>query len=179
MLSVIYGLKSKRAQFKIQQMAFMMVFVVIFFVLVGMFVLQMNLGGMKASAREKERDQVMSALSSWSELSEFSCSDNSIYCIDEDKLNVLISSEYSRFYENFWPVDSITVYKINEDWSSDKKPILCPGQNCNMYRVYDSGKGTSEYGTYVSICKTSVISGVAYDDCELGLLSIGAKNIKD
>lgn len=97
-------LEFKRAQFKIQQMAFMIVFVVIFFVLVGLFILQISMGDLRFSAQNLEREQVMSALVSWSELPELSCSDKSSNCVDEDKLYIMGSPNFNTIYSSFWQV---------------------------------------------------------------------------
>jgi hypothetical protein len=76
---------NKIGQFKIQQMAFMMVFVFIFFALVGLFFFQMSMGNLRSSAQEMHMKQTISILNSITELPELSCSDSSSGCVDEDK----------------------------------------------------------------------------------------------
>lgn len=167
---------SKKAQFKIQQMAFMLVAVFIFFILVALFFLQLYLGDIRYSAEQLEREQVLSALVSWSELPEFSCSDRSSSCIDEDKLYVLSSLDYNKLYSSFWPVSSIRVYKVNSNFSSGE--IKCPGTNCNYFDIYDSGSESNQmYAAYVSLCKKNRLEGELVTSCELATLSIGVKNI--
>ncbi len=168
----------KKAQFKIQQMAFMLVAIFIFFTLVGLFILQMNLGGLRYSAEQLEREQVLSALLSWSELPELSCSDGSSGCIDEDKIVVLSSEDFNRLYSSFWPVASIRVYMVNANFSNGE--IECPGQGCNYYNVYESGQSSSEMvASYVSLCKTVKTEGPVFKRCEMATLSIGIKSIPE
>lgn len=166
---------SNKAQFKIQQMAFMLIAVFIFFMLVALFFLQISLGGLRFSAEQLEREQVMNALLSWSELPEFSCSDRSSNCIDEDKIFVLGGSDYNLLYRDFWPVASIRVYRLN---TNNTELVLCPQQNCNYYEVYNSGQASRlEYSNYVSICKTGRIENQVLRVCEIGKISVGVREI--
>lgn len=167
----------KKADFKIQQMAFMIVFVFIFFILVGLFFLQVSMDKIRGSAEGQKEDQVMSALSSWSELPEFSCSDTSVSCLDEDKLYILGSERFNTLYNDFLPVASINVYKVVSG-NGKKELIKCPAKNCNYYEVYSSGQtGVREYGSYVSICKKTRREGEVFSECELGRISIGIKRV--
>lgn len=163
-----------RGQFKIQQMAFMLIAVFIFFTLIALFFLQLSLGDLKYSADQLEREQVMSALLSWSELPELSCSDRSSSCIDEDKLYILSLEDFNKLYSSFWPVSSIKVYKVNSDFSIGE--LKCPQPRCNYYDVYNSGaNSTQTYATYVSLCKTNKEDSQVFEYCELATLSIGIK----
>jgi hypothetical protein len=173
----IMVLMSKVAQFKIQQMAFMLIAVFIFFTLVGLFFLQISLGDLRYSAEQLEKKQVLSALLSWSELPELSCSDRSSSCIDEDKLYVLSSQDYNRLYSSFWPVASIRVYKVNSNFSLGE--LECPQPNCNYYNIYKSDQISSQpyYAAYVSLCKKNRLEGQVFESCELATLSLQLKSI--
>jgi hypothetical protein len=167
---------NKFAQFKIQQMAFMLIAVFIFFTLVALFFLQVSLGGLKFSAQEFEREQVLSVLSTLSEIPELSCYDGSVDCLDVDKLLVLRGT--SEYYKHFWPIASIRVHKVGSNVSSNE--VICKGPrtpaNCTYFDVYDSGQtSVSEYATYVAICTTSQRSGRSYRDCEMGKILVGMK----
>ncbi len=171
---VKWGLE-KRAQFKIQQMAFMLVFVFIFFVLVGLFFLQLNLAGLRESAQQFEQEQVLSALVSWSQIPELSCSDNSVGCIDLDKVRIFKEdSNYNRLYFSFWPVASVRVYKVASNFSLGE--IECPNLGCNYYSVFESGQQSSQrYSTYVSLCQINRKENSVFKECEMATLSIGGK----
>jgi hypothetical protein len=164
---------NKEGQFKIQQMAFMLIFVFIFFSLVGLFFFQISMGNLRSSAQELHIEQTISILNSVTELPELSCSDSSSGCVDEDKLYVLSSEDYSRLYGFFWPVAYIRVYKVDSDFLTLGE-IRCPGLNCNYYDVYSSNQqAVQTFATYVSICKKTRKEGYVFNECEMGKLEVG------
>jgi len=165
----------KKSQMRIQQMAFMILAVFFFFTLVGLFLLQVFLGEMRTSAQEREREQVLNILESFSQLPEFSCSERSSFCIDEDKIFVMKIEEINQLYSEFWPISSIRIFKIGGNFSTLKE---CPSLGCNYYKVYENPEQTQqmEYSSYVSICKKIKDSQeYVYNFCELGKISIGMK----
>lgn len=165
----------KRSQMRIQQMAFMIVAVFFFFILVGLFLLQVFLGEIRGSAQEREREQVFSILETLSQLPEFSCSERSSFCVDEDKIFAMKIPQINTVYSEFWPISSIKIFKIKKNFSG---LIECPALNCNYYKIYEDKTQDQKYeiASYVSICKKMKdSSGYVYDSCELGKLSIGMK----
>ncbi|MEM4719409.1 MAG: hypothetical protein QXG18_00900 [Candidatus Pacearchaeota archaeon] len=166
--------KIKKSQMRIQQMAFMIVAVFFFFILVSLFLLQIFVSEINYSVQEREREQALNFLDSLSELPEFSCSENNFFCLDEDKLLVLKNSEINNLYSDFWPVSSIKVYKIK----GESKIVECPSQNCNFYNIFEdkNQKQKMEISSYVLICKKILDnSGNVNDLCELGKLLVGMK----
>ena len=93
--SVNYGkkIKMKQGQLKIQQMAFMLLAVTLFFVLVGMFVLALRFSGLKESATELEEKNAMLLVTRIANSPEFSCGNafgkSRTNCIDADKVMML------------------------------------------------------------------------------------------
>src|SRR3989344_3030780 len=83
----------KRAQLKIQQMAFMLMAVTLFFILVGMFFLVIKFSGLKESATMLEEENAMLLATKIANSPEFSCGNafgtTKIACIDSDKMIVL------------------------------------------------------------------------------------------
>lgn len=156
-------------------MAFMIIAVFIFFIMVGLFLLQISIGGMKKTAQEREKEQVISSLEIFSEMPELSCSEKSSFCIDEDKIFVL--KNLSEIYSEFWPVSFVRVYKITDSSSL----IECPRLNCNYYIVYEDKNQDEKigYSSYVAICKKIRRESSVYDDCYLGKIELGVKKIKD
>ena len=154
------------AQFQIQQMAFMIVAVVIFFVLIGLFFLTYQSQGLKESHAQLEKDKAISSLSVIANLPEISCGD---LCLDIDKIEVLSKEDYS----GFWNVGSIKVYKIYPSFNS---VVKCPAVNCNYWEVFDGAQGNiKEYSTYVSLCRKNSEEGSIYDFCEVGKIAVGVK----
>jgi len=67
---------NNRGQLKIQQMAFMLMAITLFFVLVGLFVLKINLSELKQSAETLEEKNALLLVTRLANSPEFSC-DNS------------------------------------------------------------------------------------------------------
>ena len=166
------GIKSREGQMKIQQMAFMIVAVFIFFILVGLFVLNWQFRGLKSGATELGRQQAISSLEIVSNMPELSCSSSKTLCIDQDKARIM-SGQFGQNYSEFWPVASIKIYKVYPEFSSE---IKCPALNCNYWEIYDNGQSNrQEYSTYVSLCERIKESGYVYDNCEIGKLVVGVE----
>ena len=159
-------------QMKIQQMAFMIVAVFFFFVLVGLFFLGVLFKDIRGSAVQLEREQVISSLRVIADMPELNWDSSKSMMVDEDKLRVM-SGDFGRAYDDFWPVASVGVYKIYPEFGEVKK---CPGVGCNFYEVYDNGQSDVRvYSTYVAICSRVRESGSVYDKCEIGKLVVGTK----
>ena len=162
----------KIGQMKIQQMAFMIMAVFLFFILVGLFFIGIQFKDVRGTAAQLQKDQAISSLRVIADMPELNYDSSETMTVDEDKLEVM-SSNFSGAYNVFWPVASVGVYKIYPAFDSVKK---CPGLGCNFYDIYDSGQSNVKtYSTYVSICKRVREEGSAFDRCEVGKLVVGVK----
>ncbi len=174
---------SGKGQMKIQQMAFMLLAVTLFFVLAGMFFLITQMGAFKKSATEQEGKNTENLVTAISNAAEFSCQnafDNSgTNCIDLDKVMALkismerdIAEDKNR-YEKYWGknIESIEIRKIYPA----EETVLCTTQNypnCNTLRLYSSEVSGTYYENYVAICRKASEEGNIYDKCELAYLMI-------
>ena len=95
-------IKTKKAQMKIQQMAFMLMAITLFFVMVGMFVLVFRFSGLKESATMLEEKNAMLLVTKLANSPEFSCGEafgsNRINCVDADKVMMLKENTAKYFY---------------------------------------------------------------------------------
>ncbi len=161
-----------KAQMKIMQMAFMIIAIFIFFALVGLFFLRIQLGDVESNAAQLQKEQAISSLKVIADMPELACGGSESLCLDEDKLRVM-SGNFSSVYDLLWPVASVKVYRVYPAFS---EILECPSLGCNYYEIYDSGQtNVKEYSTYVSICKKIEEVGYVYDRCEVGKLVVGAK----
>ena len=161
-----------KGQMKIMQMAFMIVAVFFFFVLVGLFFLSIQFKDVKGSAAQLQRDQAISSLKVIADMPELSYDFSEAVTLDEDKLKIMAGG-FGDVYDEFWPVASVAVYKL---WPVANELKPCPGLGCNYYELYDNGqRNVRTYSTYVSICKTVKELGFVYDRCEVGKLEVGVK----
>jgi hypothetical protein len=159
-----------RGQMKIQQMAFMILAVFFFFILVGLFVLNIGLKDMRKSASDLQEEATISSIEVISNMPELNCESGKTLCLDRDKLRIM-SGDLGKDYEFFWPVASLKVYQI---YPSFAEPVKCPALNCNYYEVWDNGQSNvREYSTFVSICERRNEKRFPYDKCELGKLVVG------
>ena len=164
-----------KAQMKIQQMAFMLMAVTLFFILVGMFALVWRFSGLKSSAVELEERNAMLLVIKLANSPEFSCGNSfggtKINCIDADKvINLKVNI---NDYIGFWGkgVSNIkveTVYPINER-------IDCTLKNypdCSVIDLFEKGiQGTATWN-FVSICRKANDEMGVYDRCDLGKLYV-------
>tara|TARA_Y100000034_G_scaffold105630_1_gene133100 strand:- start:3976 stop:4494 length:519 start_codon:yes stop_codon:yes gene_type:complete len=159
-------------QMKIQQMAFMIVAVFIFFTLVGLFFVSWQSRSIGRNAADLQKQQALSSIEVIRNMPELNCDLTEGLCVDEDKLNVLAAG-LSDDYAEFWPVASVKVYKVYPSFETEGSK-KCPGLNCNYWEVYDSGQTSSEeFSGYVNICKKMRERGSNYEKCEVGKLLVG------
>jgi hypothetical protein len=156
-----------KAQLKIQQMAFMLIALFIFFILVGMFYIVIQSQELRRTATQKERDDAVQIANILVNSPELSCGD---YCVDADRAMVLanISS-----YKDFWQVNSIEIRTI---FPENTKEVLCTRANypnCNLIRIFDKGKGEGTASSFVSLCKRTKEKEYIYFKCELGRMIVG------
>ena len=166
----------KNAQLKIQQMAFVLMAVTLFFVLAGMFVLVFVFSGMKGSAEDTCQKNALLLVTGLANSPEFSCGDaygsRMGSCIDADK--VMILKENIEKYGNFWGVESIEIRKIVP--AGDK--VECELSNypdCNSISVKDSDNPGYVEENFVILCGKRIKDGQKYDKCEIAKLMLGAK----
>jgi len=170
---------NNKAQLKIQQMAFMLMAVTLFFVLVGMFVLVMTFSGLKESAQGLEEKNAILLATKLANSPEFSCGfsfgETKIACVDADKIMVL--KENIERYDNFWGISNVEIRKIFPEGVA-KECSFANYPNCNIIKLRDKDiKGTGEAKNFVSLCRQESFEGELYDKgkCELAILIVEEK----
>jgi hypothetical protein len=163
----------KKAQFRIQQMALMIIALVFFFILVGLFFLGYQYKGVQSNFKEMQKEQAVSFLKVMRNMPEFSYASKDAraksICLDWDKINIVASK--SSNLSALFPVASIKVLKAFGD-----KKIPCPGENCNYYEIFNSHQDkVEEYETYACFCTKSSENSISYDKCRLGNVIVGIK----
>jgi len=167
---------NKKAQMKIQQTAFMLLAITVFFVLVGLFVLIFKVSSIKETATVLEEDNAMLLVSKLANSPEFSC--GTAYgtlkadCVDADKVMAL--KENIKDYEKFWGVSSIEIRKIYPE----KGNITCSKINypdCHIIEI-KSGKGIG-VSNFISLCRKELIGDYPYNKCELAELIVSYESV--
>lgn len=175
-----YGkMKNKKGQMKIQQMAFMLIAVTVFFVLIGLFALAFGVSSVKQSATSEAQENAKNLVTKLANSAEFACGDsffNEENCIDFDK--ALILERNSEFYDGFWDVAEISIRKIYPESETDVECTQVNYPNCNVLTVYSQNiDWEDESFNFVSLCRKEALDNDFYDKCEMGLLLIKSKSL--
>ena len=161
--------KMKKAQMKIQQTAFVLIAITVFFVLVGLFVFAFRFSGLKESAAMLEEENAMLLVAKLANSPEFSCGEafgSKTNCIDADK--VMMLKENIDKYEDFWGVSNIEIRKIYPQ----TEEIICGlgnYPNCDIIRISGDGGG---YENFVSLCRKESLGENSYNKCELAKIIV-------
>ena len=165
----------KKAQLKIQQMAFMLIAITLFFVLVGMFVLKIQLSELRNTASILEEKNALLLVTKLANSPEFSCGEAfgniRTNCIDADK--VMMLREKISKYEGFWDVENIEIRKIYPVLN-DKECTLENYPDCNIIKIRE-GKITAEHSNFVSLCRKESFEGETENKCEIAKLMVSYK----
>jgi hypothetical protein len=172
------GLIGKRGQMKIQQTAFMLLAVTLFFVLVGLAILIFRIGNLQETAKILEEDNAKLLVSKLANSPEFSCGEafgtSKTDCIDADKVMAL--KQNLNFYGDFWGISGI---KIEKRYPLSNKEIKCniiSYPDCNLIIVKE-GTGYS-VSNFVSLCRKETFEGSPYNKCEFAELIVNYEPIQ-
>jgi hypothetical protein len=162
-------INGKKAQFKIQQMSFMLIALVIFFVIVGLFFVVISNANLRQDYEIIQRNKAITTISKLAETPELNC--GMPLCVDADKL--LVIKENSAF-DSFWEVDGLIVRKVYPYTSGEKECNIGNYESCNTFTLRERpsssiGSGTS---SYVSLCRVDSKDGNIYDKCELAQIIV-------
>jgi len=167
----------KKAQMKIQQMAFMLIAVTFLFIFVGIFFLSMRLSSLRKTASNLEEKNAMLLVSKLANSPEFSCGNSfgtsRTNCIDFDKLISLQGRKEE--YSDFWGVAEIEVRKIYPSEGN----VQCDASsypNCDIVEILDRNVNTQPASSnFVSLCRKEFDGVKIYDKCELALLMVSSE----
>ncbi|HLC54484.1 MAG TPA: hypothetical protein VJK07_02525 [Candidatus Nanoarchaeia archaeon] len=168
------AVRSSKGQMKMQQMAMVLVAFVIFFVLVGVFVLSVKLSSVResaGSARENEARALVHKLASTPEFS-WTYEDCSA-CVDLDKLLLLKDQDA---YRDFWG-NSIGLIKVQRLYPTEGTEYLeCTSSNypeCDQITIYDKQEGYTAQNAFVALCR---LEGEPLEPrCQFGQLVAGVE----
>ena len=165
----------KKSQIKIQEMAFMLVAVLIFFVLVGLLGAAILYSSLNKEATEIAEQKKYSAITNLAETAEFNYRSKS-NCIDADKL--LILTERTK-YGKYWPFTSLQVISERGLNKSEKDWVECKWgtyPDCDVFNIFDKNEDNEDFtSSFVCLCRLENEYGLPYSKCEIGQLYAGSK----
>ncbi len=160
---VIYS----KAQLKIQQMAFVLVALMILFGIIALLYSSITLRSLAqeaSSLNEEEAKEVVRMLSSTSEFISSNCEN----CIDLDKVLLL---KYRKAYQDFWNLDFLRIEKLYPE-SSEKECDLSNYPDCSTITLINKENFGSPSTAFVSLCRWE-----GYQKCELGRIYASGKSL--
>lgn len=169
---------SKKGQLRIQEMSFMLVAVFIFFVLVGLFVINIIGSNLRAEARNIQEAKTLSAVINLANSPEFSCVDSRAGCVDADKIVGLMKSS---LYRNFWDFSSLVVLRESGFDKGEGELVDCSDdlsnfENCDKFEIFNKKVSNKEkISSFVALCWIEEENYVPYEKCEVGKLVVGVE----
>lgn len=162
----------KKGQMKIQEMAFVLVAIVVFFAMVALVYLSIRLSTLKEDVtvqREESAKELVRKLSDIPEFSWAACSG----CVDADKVMIL---KDKVSYKKMWDIDYLMIEKVYPN----RTRVECTRANypdCSTITIINN---TNDYGsptsTFVALCGFEAAG--SYMKCELGKIYASAKAIQ-
>ena len=165
--------RCSRGQLKIQEMAFVLVALMIFFGLVALIFASINMNKLKtqtASLREQEALGLVRKISGTPELgfTAASCSN----CIDVDKALVL---KDQKAYSGFFNLDYLMIERVYPTGKGECTLGNFP--DCKTITIVNSSGFLSAPYSYVSLCRYEGSQDRGYYKCELGRIHAAGKGI--
>jgi hypothetical protein len=165
---------NRKAQLKIQEMAFFIVAIILFFVLAGLFVLSIIFSNLYDSATDVAEQRTLSSITNLADSPEFSCGKPN--CVDADKL---ISLMQNKKYVNFWPFSSLIVRKGQAFNKTEAEMVECSLSNypeCDAFNIYDKNvKNERTISSYIALCRKETENDFVYDKCEIAEFIAGTE----
>ncbi|MCH7568199.1 MAG: hypothetical protein IIA87_02145 [Nanoarchaeota archaeon] len=161
----------RRGQLKIQQMAFVLVTLMIFFSMVALFYFSIRYSTLRSDVEEIREQEVIETVRKMSGAAEFAWSiEDCASCIDLDKVLVL---KERQSYQNFWRrIPFLQVKKIYP--VSEEKE--CTRQNypdCSTITIVDEDTNIVTHSAFVALCRYEA----GENKCELGKIIMGFETI--
>lgn len=165
------GFFDSRGQFKIQQMAFVLVAIMIFFAIAALFYFSIRVENLRESAESLNEGEARELVRKLSGTPEFSFS-GCVNCVDLDKVLML---KERRSYEKFWELEFLRVEKVYPENEGECTRANYPA--CKTITITESENFGAPSSAFVSLCRWENEKG-GYFKCELGrIYASGLKNL--
>jgi len=162
-----------KGQMKIQQMAFALVAMMIFFGIVALFYFSIKLNSLKSDAQSLQEQEAKELVRKIASSPEFSwTSTDCSNCIDLDKVSALKSR---KSYSEFWNLDFLQVEMVYPLFSGECDKSNYP--QCGKITIINNENHGLELRAFVSVCRWEQDKG-GYAKCGLGRISAAGINLK-
>ncbi len=166
-----------KGQMKIQQMAFVLVAIIVFFGIVALFYFSVRISSLKGdvkSQNEEDARQIVAKISSTPEFS-FNALGDCSNCVDGDKLMELKERISNGTYKNFWDFDYLKISKVYPVEKGECTRASYP--KCkDIILITNKGNIGNTVDAFVSLCYWDDEKG-GYFKCELGRIYASSPGI--
>lgn len=159
----------KRAQARIMEMSFMLVFLALLLIIVALFIITASSSSIKKSAQESKQESALTTAVRLSESPELSCGEDSNVCVDLDKALAL---KKSANYKTYWAdLRGLQIKKMFSYGAYVPGEVECTEGNypaCNVITLIAPPAGNvTGYSSYAILCR-EVYRGILKSECSLG-----------
>jgi hypothetical protein len=157
--------RNRKGQLKVQQMAFVLVALMIFFAIALLFYISIRSGGIVREVESLREEEVIESVRKMAGTAEFSwtASGDCAACIDLDKVFML---KDRAAYKGFWSnIELLQVKRVYPTYSENE----CERENypnCDTITIIDGGGDLRGLGAFVALCRYDPVEG--REKCELG-----------
>lgn len=165
------NVSSSKGQMKIQEMAFVLVAIMIFFGIIALLYLSIRMSSLKANVEtlgQDEAREMVRKLSSSPELA-FTVRDCP-NCIDMDKAMVL---KNMKKYRNLWNLNYLKIERVYPEGVGECVATNYP--NCKSITIIDKENFGAPPSAFVALCRQVSEFGERYPKCELGRIYASVK----
>ena len=163
-----------KGQFKIQQMVFVLVAVIILFGIVSVFFVSIRFGSLRSDVDDQRKDAVFEQVRKMAGTPEFiwTSFEDCASCVDLDKLFLL---KNRTSYKGFWK--DISLLKVSRVYPTYQtgECTLNSYPECNSITLVNEGDYES-YDAFVSLCRYD--GEIDQTRCEMGKIIMGFKGVK-
>ncbi len=166
---------NSRGQIKIQEMAFVLVAIMVLFAIVALFFISFRTSGLRDDASLQREDEAKALVRKITDSPEFAWTVDQCYgCIDLDKVMAL---KEKKEYNGFWNIDRLYVKVFYPNKEGECNRINYP--DCGEINIINNSKNVGiPVGAFVSLCRQEFYGEQRYSKCELGKIYASAKEIK-
>jgi len=165
---------SRKGQMKIQEMAFVLAAIMIFFAIAALFYINFRISGLRQGVEEQRSQEAQEIVKKIASSPELSLNKECESCIDLDKALVL---KESKAYKNFWNLDYL---KIEVIYPNKKQGECIRGNYPDECSGITIANKTKDFGTamsaFAALCRYDATSRTK--KCELGKIYAAGEALK-
>ena len=163
----------KRGQIKIQEMAFILIAIVVFFSMVSLFYFSIRYSSLKKDVEFLREQEVIENVRKMAGTAEFAFTAKDCgSCVDLDKVLMLKErTSYKGFWKNIALLQIARVYPTYENKECTRQNY----PNCDTITLFEENKGLVGHKAFVALCRYEKTEGYK---CELGKIIMSFETVE-